>query len=77
MNGQALMRHYQLPVARFPNVAYLKCCEDLYVDENGAFIGSDHNGVLSTGDERLRRSASVVWVHCPAHRPQSHKVSKE
>jgi hypothetical protein len=45
-------QHHRRPIGRFPMLAYLACCEDIYVDDNGQLIGSYQgvDAVLSTGD---------------------------
>lgn len=45
-----LIEHHSIRLGRFPGLAYLQCCEDLYLDASGHGIHSDHGGFLSTGD---------------------------
>ena len=60
------LRYHELPLGRFPTLAYLACCEDIYRDAQGRLIGSDQSqeSVLSTGDGYERKARTCFQPHC-------------
>lgn len=72
-----LIRHTKLQLGRFPMLAYLQCCEYLYLDEHGRGIESNHGGFLSVGEGRSTGQAGAKTCfqahcnkkRCPASKP--------
>ena len=59
-------RYHRLAFGRFPMLAYLACCEDIYRDSQGALIGSYQgtDAVLSTGDGYDSKAKTCFQAHC-------------
>jgi hypothetical protein len=58
--------YHRISFARFPMLAYLACCEDIYRDAQGRLIGSDQSAsaVLSTGEDHTRGARTCYQPHC-------------
>ena len=58
--------HHGIGIGRFPMLAYLACCEDIYTDAQGRLIGSDQSAdsVLSTGEGYERKARTCYQPHC-------------
>lgn len=76
--------HHRIGFGRFPMLAYLACCEDIYRDAQGRLIGSDQSvgAVLSTGDDHTRGARTCYQPHCnrkrcPSSPPLQHRGSAE
>ena len=74
--------HHKLPIGRFPMLAYLACCEDIYRDAQGRLIGSyqGQDAVLSTGDGYENKAKTCYQPHCnrkrcPTAPPLQHRRS--
>ena len=78
-----LLRYHRLPIGRFPMLAYLACCEDIYRDAHGRPIGSYQgaDAVLSTGDGYDAKARTCFQPHCnrkrcPTAPPLQHRASE-
>ncbi|KAL1496703.1 hypothetical protein AB1Y20_014296 [Prymnesium parvum] len=59
-----LVEYHGLKLGRFPGLAYLQCCEDLYVDASGKGIHSNDSGFLSVGDGINVGAKTCFQAHC-------------
>lgn len=77
MYSLKLVLMHRLQVGRFPNFAYLQCCEALYVDANGRHIHSTNWGVLSTGEGVSKGAKTCFQSHCNRKRCPLSKPSRQ
>ena len=63
---QVFARYHQIRFGRFPMLAYLACCEDIYRDAQGRLIGSyqGQDAVLSQFDGYETKARTCFQPHC-------------